>query len=140
MSLHSPGDVIYMLKDVYAIAKDNWQVIFGLLIFFGGGSAVSFKVPGAVDIIKKILATPEELRAQKLDNDAKELDNQIKRLTIQQKIKDSGISPESLTAPIEAIIESTTSLQVEPIVVGDQASLINPIDDENEESIDTEDE
>lgn len=140
MSLHSPGDVVYMLKDVYDIAKDNWQVILGLLIFFGGGSALSFNVSGAVDIVKKILSTPEELRSQRLDNDAKELDNQLKRLAIQQKIKDSGISPESLAAPLEAIIESTSSLHAEPIVVGDHASFMNQIDDENEESIDTEDE
>lgn len=140
MTLSSPGDVIYMLKDAYDFAKDNWTTIFGLLIFFGGGSALTFKVPGIIDILRKILATPEELRARKLDNDSKELDIQLKKLEINQKLKDSGIDPESLKTPIENIIESTSSLQAEPFILGDDSAQITTIDDEDEESIDIEDE
>jgi hypothetical protein len=140
MNLHSPGDVIYMLQEAYEFAKDIWPAIFGLLILLGGGSALSFKVPGLIDIVKNIISVPEDLRSKKLDNDSKELDIQLKRLELKQKIKDSGISPESLLSPMEAIIESTTSLQAEPIILSEEEAVTFLLNDEGEESIDTEDE
>ena len=72
----------------------------------------------------------------------KEINLQTKRLELQQKIKDSGINPESLLAPLEAIVESTTSLQVEPINLNDNQPAICPSssENENEESNDTDEE
>lgn len=140
MDLHSPGDVIYMLQEAYDFAKDNWSVIFGLLIFLGGGSALSFKVPGLIDIVKNIISVPEDLRSKKLDNDSKELDIQLKRLELKQKLKDSGIDPDSLLSPMENIVKSTTSLQTEPIILGEESAITSVTNDEDEESIDIEDE
>ena len=138
MSLHSPGDVVYLLKDAYEFARDNWAIILGLLVFLGGGSAFSFKVTGLIEIIKNVFLFSEDVRSKKLDNDSKELDLQLKRLELKQKIKDSGINPESLVAPLEDVVESTDSLEVEPIVTGDSSVLLDSVD-ENEESIDIED-
>lgn len=140
MDLHSPGDVIYMLQEAYDFAKDNWSVIFGLLIFLGGGSALSFKVPGLIDIVKNIISVPEDLRSKRLDNDSKELDIQLKRLELKQKLKDSGINPESLLSPMENIVKSTTSLQTEPIILSEESAITSVTNDEDEESIDIEDE
>ena len=140
MTLHSPGDAVYMLKEAFSFAVDNWQIIFGLLVFFGGGSALSFQVPGLIDIVRKAFSVPEDLRGKKLENDMLETDLQLKRLELQQKLKDSGINPESLKAPLEAVIESTSSLKAEPIKLGDTASIISVSIDEAEESIYTEDE
>lgn len=142
MELHSPGDAIYYLKAGYHVIKDNWPTILGLLVFLGGGSALSFKVTGLIDIIKNVITLPQELRSKKLENDMKEIDLQTKRLELQQKIKDSGINPESLLAPLEAIVESTTSLQVEPINLNDNQPAICPSssENENEESNDTDEE
>lgn len=140
MNLHSPGDVIYMLKNAYEFAKDNWAAVFGLLIFLGGGSVLTFKVPGIVDIIKNIVSAPQELRSIKLDNESKEIDIQIKRFELQKKLKDSGIDPESLIAPLEALVDSTTSLNVEPIVVNEASALEVSTDDADEELVDIEDE
>ena len=139
ISLASPGDVVFFLHDAYEFAKDNWAIVFGLLIFLGGGSALSFKVPGIVDIIKNLISVPEEIKSKKLDNESKELDIQLKRLEIQQKLKDSGINTESLVSPLEAVTNSTTSLQAEPIVLGD-VSATEIFLNENEESNDIEDE
>ena len=106
MSLHSPGDVVYLLKDAYEFARDNWAIILGLLSLSGGGSAFSFKVTGLIEIIKNVFLFSEDVRSKKLDNDSKELDLQLKRLELKQKIKDSGINPESLVAPLEDVVES----------------------------------
>lgn len=140
MALHSPGDTVYMLKDAFQFAVDNWQIILGLLVFLGGGSALSFKVPGLFDVIKKALSIPEELRGQKIDNDVKETELHLKRLELQQKLRDSDINPESLIEPLKAIAESTSSLNAEPIIIGDEVSSVFVMVDVNEESIDTEDE
>lgn len=139
MDLHSPGDAIYMLKNIYEFGKENWASIFGFLIFLGGGSALSFKVPGLIDIVKNVISAPEELRTKKLDNDAKEIDIQIKRLELNQKLKESGINPNTLLEPLQAIVESTVSLQTEPITLGEDSSIIAVTDIEDEESNDIED-
>lgn len=139
MDLHSPGDAIYMLKNIYEFGKENWATIFGFLIFLGGGSALSFKVPGLIDIVKNVISVPEELRTKKLDNDAKEIDIQMKRLELNQKLKESGINPNTLLEPLQAIVESTASLQTEPITLGEDSSIIAITDIEDEESNDIED-
>ena len=140
MELHSPGDAIYYLKTGFHILKDNWTVILGLLVIFGGGKAVSFKVPGLAEILKNILLIPEELRSKKIENDIKEVDLQSKRLELQQKIKDSGIEPESLISPLEAIVSSTNSLHVEPIILNDNQPAVCPTLRQNEESNDIDEE
>lgn len=145
MQLHSSGDVVYLLRDIYAFAASNWKYIFGLLIVLGGGSAISFKVPGIIDIIKNALSAKEEIREKKLNNDSKEVDIQLKRVELYEKIKASGINPETLISPLEALCESAASLQAEPIVLGDEQTTIGSINLENEdledeESNDTEDE
>ena len=139
MELHSPGDAIYMLQKAFEIAKDNWEIIFGLLVFFGGGSALTFKVPGITEIAKNILSFKEDYRAKKLDNDSKELEVKLKRLEFQQKLKESGIKPESLLEPLESVIKSSNSLMTEPIILCDESHATSS-DNESEESNDTKDE
>lgn len=137
MSLHSPGDVIYILQNAYDLAKDNWTFVLGLLVILGGGSALSFQVPGVFDVLKKALSTKEDIRAMKLDNDIKETELQLKRLELHKKIKDSGIEPESLIAPLEAVYNSAISLKAEPIILSDEVKVT---DDAIEESIDIDEE
>lgn len=72
------------------------------MIILGGGSAISFKVPGIIDIIKNALSAKEEIREKKLNNDSKEIDIQLKRMELYEKIKVSGIDPETLISPLEA--------------------------------------
>lgn len=134
--LHSPGDAILLLKDMYTVAKDNWAIILGLLVMLGGGSAFSFKVPGLIDIIKKALLTPQEIKEKQIENDTKEVELQLKRLELQQKLRDSGINPESLITPLNAIVESTTSLHVEPITLENNLDEIISSISADEESID----
>lgn len=138
--LHSPGDAIYLLRDLYTIAKNNWGIILGLLVFLGGGSAFSFNIPGAIDIIKRAFLAPQEIKEKKLENDTKEVELQLKRLELQQKLRDSGINPESLVAPLDAIVESTSSLHVEPITLESNPTEIISAISANEESTDIDEE
>lgn len=54
-------------------------------------------------------------------------------------IIDSGINPNTLLEPLQAIVESTASLQTEPITLGEDSSIIAITDIEDEESNDIED-
>ncbi len=56
-----------------------------------------------------------------------------------QKLKESGIEPESLLEPLESVIRSADSLMAEPIIL-DEEQPIPSLNDESEESSDTEDE
>lgn len=117
VSLNSPGEIVFYILN---FCKDNWMCAFGLLIFLGGGSALTFKVPGLIDIIKSILNAPSEHQKKQATADLKSLEVLEKKLAIYEKIKASGINPETLTQPIETIAKSGSLLQVEPITLSDE--------------------
>lgn len=64
----------------------------------------------------------------------------MKRLEIQEKLKASGINPESIIRPLESIITSTSSLQAEPIILDESIASNIVFDNENEESNDIDEE
>lgn len=123
VSLNSPGDIVFYIQ---TFCKENWTYAFGLLILLGGGSALTFKVPGIIDIIKSILNAPLERQEKKAAADLKTLEVFEKKLEIYEKIKASGINPETLKQPIEAIASACSTLQVEPITVNDEHAAILP--------------
>lgn len=138
VALNSPGDAVYIIEKVWEFAKDNWMTIFGLLVFFGGGSALSFHVTGIVDIIKNVINAPNDIRLKKSEADVKELEVLSKRLELYDKIKSSGIDPKDLLEPLQALHEKTMSLKTEPIILSDEIS-IQTSDAEEYEIIDLDD-
>lgn len=124
MALNSPGDAVYTLKNIYDFARDNWTAIFALLIFLGGGSALSFHVPGMIDIVKSIINAPNEIKQKNTEAEMKQLELLSKKLDVYNKIKSSGISPEDLMKPLEALATGTNSLQAEPIILRNEGSSI----------------
>ena len=126
ITLNSPGEIVFNLKDVLNLLKDNWQYFFGMLIFLGGGSVLTFKVPGAIDVIKSIINIPNEQRIKEAEAQPKEIEIYEKKLELYQKIKASGIDPEALSQPLNALISSCNSLNVEPIIVDDASAAILP--------------
>lgn len=92
MSLNSPGEAVYTLEQIYTFAKENWGILFGLLVFLGGGSALSFHVPGIIDIVKNIINAPSEIK-MKNGSRRKELAIISKRIEVYEKLKSSGIDP-----------------------------------------------
>ena len=126
ITLNSPGEIVFNLKDVLNLLKDNWQYFFGMLIFLGGGSVLTFKVPGAIDVIKSIINITNEQRIKEAEAQQKEIEIYEKKLELYQKIKASGINPEALSQPLNALISSCNSLNVEPIIVDDESAAILP--------------
>lgn len=140
ISLHSPGDAVYILEKAYEVVKNNWFILFGLLVFLGGGSALSFKVNGLIEIIKNIVMAPLELKQKKLEIEEKELNVQSKRLEIYNKFKESGIDPNDIIEPLTMIHNSAIKLKAEPIILSDETPSIVFEDEEISElnDIDTE--
>ena len=135
ISLNSPGDVVYILKNIYDFAKDNWTAIFALLIFLGGGSAFTFKVPGMIDIVKNIINIPNEIKQKNTETEMKQLELLSKKYEFYKKIKSSGITPEDLIAPLEALSAATSSLQAEPIILGnEETSILQKVSEVPEDS------
>lgn len=115
LSLHSPGDNIYILKNAYEFVRDNWNYFFGLLVVIGGGSVLTFKVPGLVDIIKNILNAPSEIKEKRCNAELKELEVLNKRVELYEKITASGIDMTALSGTLENLCRSASSLEATPI-------------------------
>lgn len=140
MALNSPGDAVYLLEKAYELARDNWVVVFGLLVFIGGGSALTFRVPGVIEVIKKVLLLPADVKTKKLENQEKEIDIQLKRLELHEKIKSTGANPEDLINPLEALSKSSSSLIAEPIILNAKTPVVSIAECENVSPIDTDEE
>ncbi len=140
VTLNSPGDIIFLLDQVKDFLANNWTSIFGILVVLGGGSAFSFKLPGIIDIIKSILSAKDEYRLKHAEADEKELQVLEKKLELYNKIKASGIDPETLNSPINALVSGCSTLEVEPIVLDDEAAATLSAEASMQESPDTEDE
>lgn len=140
VSLNSPGDIVFSLVNVKDLLVNNWQFIFGMLVFLGGGSALTFKVPGAIDIIKSILFVKVDYRIKHAEAEKAELEVWEKKAELLQKIKDSGIDPESLNDPVNALLSGCATLEVEPIILDDASAANVPAANEVQESQDIEDE
>lgn len=123
IALNSPGDVVYVIEQVWKFAKDNWGIIVGLLIFLGGGSALSFQVNGIVDIIKNIINAPSDIKMRKNEAAEKELEVLSKRFELYQKIKASGINPDDLKNPLEILNKNAVSMQSTPIILQSDFSI-----------------
>lgn len=137
VSLNSPGDLVYLLENMYEFAITNWKFFLGLLIFLGGGSALSFQVPGLIDIIKSIWNAPNDLKAKKLETESQELDIALKKIELLNKIKEAGIDPTSLDLPLTLISQSASALSAEPIILRDDDSSIPQTGVEDTEFPDT---
>lgn len=85
VSLNSPGDIVFSLVNVKNLLVDNWQFIFAILVFLGGGSALSFKVPGAIDIVKSIFSAKDDYRIKHAEAEKAELEVLEKKADLLQK-------------------------------------------------------
>ena len=140
VTLNSPGDIIFLLDQVKEFLTNNWTVILGILILLGGGSAFSFKLPGIIEIIKSILSAKDDYRLKHAEADEKELQVLEKKLELHNKIKASGINPEALRGPVDALASGCVALEVEPIALDDEAAATLSEEASMQESPDTEDE
>jgi len=124
VNINSPGPIDFSIVDIYNWFSTNYLPIFGLFVVAGGGSFLTFKLPGVPQIIKDILTVPNEIRKSKSEAEKLELEVMQKKLELVEKIKSAGINPADLSKSLNDIICNAAALDVQPIETVD----INPND------------
>lgn len=115
VNINSPGPIDFNIVEIFEWLKNNYLPILGMMIVLGGGSFLTFKLPGIPQIIKDIFSIRTTMRIDKAEADLKELEVQQKKLEILEKIKSSGINPEDLEKDIITIYNNAAALDVQPI-------------------------
>ena len=124
VNINSPGPIDFSIFDIYNWLKVNYFPILALLVVAGGGSFLTFKLPGLPQIIKDILTLSDDIKKKKLETEKAELEVIQKKIELYEKIKSAVINPEDLKKPLEVIFTNTHELNVQPIELMDT----NPID------------
>ena len=88
-----------------------------------------------IDIVKNIINIPNEIKQKNTETEMKQLELLSKKYEFYKKIKSSGITPEDLIAPLEALSAATSSLQAEPIILGnEETSILQKVSEVPEDS------
>lgn len=124
VNINSPGPIDFSIVDIYNWLRVNYLPILGLLVVAGGGSFLTFKLPGIPQILKDILTLPDDIKKKKLEAEKTELEVIEKKVELIEKIKSAGINPEDLKKSLDVIIVNTNQLEVQPIEIMD----ISPTD------------
>lgn len=119
ININSPGPIDFAILNIFNFLKDNWQMFVGLLVFLGGGSIATAKLPGAIQIINDIFSIKPMYEKQKLENEKikleiekTQLENIDKKIELINKIRASGIDPEALTGCLEMVMQSAYDLEI----------------------------
>lgn len=150
-SLSSPGHLVYQLRDAFMFFQENWKYFFALLVFFGGGKAFSFEIPGVIEVVKRLLSAPSEYKTvqleakeKKITVDKEELELLEKKVQVYERIRDSNIDLNALSGPLNYVAESAVTMRITPIELGDDHIIPSPdstpsinSDDPNDEDAET---
>jgi hypothetical protein len=124
ININSPGPIDFSLVDAFNTVKDNYLPIVAILVFVGGGSFLTCKLPGLPKIIHEIFTLPDNIKQTKadakqhaLEAELKELEVIQKKIEIHERIKATGIDPAALVRPIDYVIEASAELEVDNTTV-----------------------
>lgn len=136
INLNSPGPIDFSVLDTFNFLKNNYLPILGMMVVVGGGSFLTFKLPGIPQIIKDVFSIPTSIKKEKLETEKLELEVQQKKIELYDKIKSSGINPGDLNRLIEEIQNHADALNIQPVEtidVTDQAIAATLQGDESDD-------
>lgn len=140
ININSPGPMDFSIVDVYTWLKVNYLPILGLLAVAGGGSFLTFKLPGIPQIIKDVLTLPDDIKKSKLEVEKAEMEVIEKKIELYEKIKSTGIDPADLCKSLDVIIENAGLLDIQPIETVDTVDATSTEVVESSEEDESEDE
>ena len=139
LALQSPGDIVIAIENGFQWLSSNYLILFGMVILIGGGSFLTVKFPGAINVIKQILTLKTSADIEKEKLESLQLDNYEKKVKLYQQIKEAGINPADLDKPLTLLSECAQSMKIQAAVSPDEAQIILPenvlTDDADEEII-----
>ncbi len=114
-SVHSVGDIVFNIKNLYTWLSDNYLFLVAIVVALGGGKFLTVELPGIPKIIKDILSINVAHKKEKAELRGLKLDNMKKQLEIREKIASLNISVDELTVPIDTLSTCSKSMEIKPI-------------------------
>lgn len=134
-TVHSAGDVVFAIKEIYNWFTSNYLIFIALATIIGGEKFLTVELPGIARIIKDFQTIKDEKRKNDAEITQLELDNLQKAIDIEQRIKETGVDPQILLNNIGILSACRQSMQINPI-----ESLATPITNATDEIVETDDE
>lgn len=134
-TVHSVGDVVFAIKEIYSWFTSNYIIFIAIAVILGGGKFFTSELPGIAKIIKDFQSIKDEKRKSNAEITKLELDNIEKAIEIQQRMKECGVDPKTLFTSIGILSDCRDSMQIRPI-----ETLPAPISNIEDESSETDDE
>lgn len=114
-SVHSIGDIVFTLKDIYKTCVSNYMLFIALATIIGGGKFLTAKLPGIPAFIKDIMSIKDTKRKNDAEITKLELENMEKAIDLKLKLKENNLTIDDLSTPLELLASCQRSMQIEPI-------------------------
>lgn len=114
-SVHSIGDIVFTLKDIYKTCVSNYMLFIALATIIGGGKFLTVKLPGIPAFIKDIMSIKDTKRKNDAEITKLELENVEKAIDLKLKLKENNLTIDDLSTPLELLASCQRSMQIEPI-------------------------
>ncbi len=136
-SVHSVGDIVFTIKNLYTWAADNYIFFIALAVIFGGGKFLGIELPGIPRILKDILSIKTTHAKEKEELAEHKLQNIEKMVELQEKLSEKNIDINSLISSLEILTNCSSSMQIQPLEAItepsiEDASIVSPSDNEEE--------
>lgn len=122
-SVQSIGDIIYNIKDLGQFLSDNYLWFIAIFVVLGGGKFLTVELPGLPNIIKNILSISDERKLSKEKLTEKKLDNAIRAVELQEKMKEINMSNEDLLRCLNSLNDYGRSMDIRPLDSIDQPTI-----------------
>ncbi len=137
-SVHSIGDIVFSIKEIYNWFSNNYLILVAIAVVIGGGKVLTAELPGIPSIIKDFISIKNEKARNEAELTKLQLENLEKALEIEERLKQNGVSSDELIAHLQTLNKCKSSMQIKPIVSSCNPSLLST--DEVEETDDAEEE
>lgn len=114
-TVHSVGDIVFSIKEIYSWFTSNYLIFIAFVVVLGGGKFFTIKLPGIAQIIKDFQSINNEKRKSDAEIKKLELDNIEKAIQIQKRMKECGVDPETLFSSIGILSDCRNSMEIKPI-------------------------
>lgn len=136
-SVHSIGDIVFNIKDLFTFLSDNYLYIIAIAVVLGGGKFLTVELPGIPKIINDIFSIETDKKVKLEELRGIELENAKKELELMEKISTLNVDPNTLAAASEILTSCSENMKIRPIektteIPIDKQSLISQTDDEEE--------
>ena len=136
-SIHSIGDIVFNIKNLFTFLSDNYLYIIAIVVVFGGGKFLTVELPGIPKIIKDIFSIETDKKVKLAELRGIELENAKKELELIEKLSSLNVEPETLATASTILNSCSEKMKIEPIekateLTIDNQALFSQTDDEEE--------